>query len=304
MPNVKKSEYSTAPSETDITDNGNRLHTLKSQNRPRGQIDAVSQEDPLEERLLNGLQQTKECQEKPGFFPRDWLAYIIDEACVFEKLITVFGDVLDHATIRTYARQICGISTTDNAADEVPLTYKKIFAILVLSEKVSSIVKFLAENVSDDDLPLSKVPRQDKSSAVFYLGRRSDPGVPLKCFLGWSSIATRRFDEWQWPTTSPFFARSHEHKNVTHFLLQDQAILPFISDSSRGPDLQNKSEFEGGFSKVFRVEIHPQHHDFHDYKVGNLIIGSKCSCRLLLNLIGCGWLFRCQMSQVLGPTSI
>jgi hypothetical protein len=120
---------------------------------------------------------------------------------------------------------------------------------------------------------------QAKKTGIFDLGRRGDPTVPLECFHGWTALAIRRFEEWQWSTISPFFARGKGRKNVAHFRLQDQIILPFTSDSRRDADAYERLEFEGGFSQVFKVDIHPEHHDFHDHNVslphltlsGNLI---------------------------------
>lgn len=62
---------------------------------------------------------------------------------------------------------------------------------------------------------------------------------------------------------APFFHRP-ERKNVWHFVLQDQIPLPFITDSRYDDNnsIYDQLEFEGGFSSVFSVEIHPEHHAF------------------------------------------
>lgn len=267
MPNLRKRSLATEPSETDITDNGNRLHDLKTQSRQLRPVDGPEQIDPLEDRLVNSLEEPY--PEKKGFFPRDVLTRLVDEECVFEKLRSNLDNVLDDDTIRGYARRICGLPHVPEDRKLSPSTFKKIFVILVLSERVSTILKFIAGKVTDDDLPLAKVPRRGKPRTIFDLGKRGAPDIALECFRGWNSVAIRRFEEWQWTVISPFFARSHKRKNVTHFVLQDQAILPFISDSRRGPDALDNLEFEGGYSEVFKVEIHPEHHDFHDSHVSS-----------------------------------
>lgn len=255
------------PSElTDVTDLGNHLHELKIQGRVLPSINQCGPKEPLQDQLIDALHETPGYPEKKGFFPRDLLASLVDEECVVDELRMVFKNVLDDNTIQYYARKICGISSARNDG-EIPQLYKKIFVTLVLCEKTSTILKFLAEIVTDDDLPLTKVRRPKKSSGIFDLGRRSKPKVPLNCFQDWSIIAIRSFEEWQWTTISPFFARSRGRKNVKHFPLQDQVILPFISDSRRDPDAYERLEFEGGFSQVFKVDIHPEHHDFHDSHV-------------------------------------
>ena len=268
LPEIKlKPNVRFAPSDiTDITDLGNHMHDLKTQGRimPSGLL--ISQTDPkepLQDRLIDILQETPGYPEKKGFFPRDRLATLVDEECVIEQLGLDFKNVLDDDTIRNFAQKICGVALVRNEEGMPPL-FKKIFVTLVLSEKTSTILKFLAEKVTDDDLPLAKVGRPGKKLGIFDLGRRGKPNVPLECFRGWTACAIRRFEEWQWTTISPFFARSRGRKNVKHFPLQDQVILPFISDSRREAGAYERLEFEGGFSQVFKVDIHQEHHDFHD----------------------------------------
>lgn len=254
------------PSEiTDITDLGNWLYELKRQNRKRPPSISVNQDDlkePLQDRLLRALQETPGHAEKKGFFPMDQVDNLVYEECVIEQLRSDLKHQLDDKTIRRYAQKICGSPSAENEEEKPPL-FKKIFVILVLSEKTSTILKFLAEEVTDDDLPLLKVPRLDMPATIFDLGRRGKPDVPLECFKTWTSSAIRSFEEWQWTTLAPFFARS-ERKNVKHYILQDQVILPFLADSRREGDEFDRLEYEGGFGRVFKVDMHPEHHDFHD----------------------------------------
>jgi hypothetical protein len=269
LPNIRrKLDVPFEPSEvTDITDLGNHMYNLKSRGRKTVSSFPISQanpKEPLQNLLLAALQETPGHAEKKGFFPKDVIASLVDDECVIEQIRWDFKDKLDDNTILKYAHKICGVVSDDNDGER-PALFKKIFVILVLSEKTSTIPKFLAEEVTDDDLPLVKVPRPE-TPWIFGLGRRGKPNMPLECFRQWSSCAIRRFEEWQWTTLAPFFARS-ERKNVKHWILQDQVILPFTADSRREADGYDRLEFEGGSSQVFKVEIHPQHHDFHDSHV-------------------------------------
>lgn len=264
---MPRPSLSPEPSETDITDNGNHLHDLKSQGRTFPSVDHTEPEEPLQNRLIDSLQETPEYPERKGFFPRDLLASLVDTDCVYNELRSYFQNVLDDDTILNCAQKICGISAHSNERGSSLPLFKKVFVTLVLSEKMSAILKFIAANVTDEDLPLSKVHFGPKASGRFRLGRRSTPEVPLECFRGWTSVAIQRFEEWQWTTISPFFAQSYKRKNVNHFVLQDQVILPFLSDSRREANAFERFEFDGGFSQVFKVDIHPEHHDFHDPQV-------------------------------------
>jgi hypothetical protein len=263
------------PSEvTDITDLGNHMHDLKTQGQILSSelpISLGDPKEPLQNRLIDSLLHTPGYREKKGFFPRDLLASLVDEECVAEELRLCFKNLVEDNEIRGYAQKVCGVIPTTNGQGKAML-FKKIFVTLVLSEKTSTIIDFLAEEVTDDDLPLAKVRRPGRSPGIFDLARRGKSTVPLKCFEGWSLARIHSFEEWQWTTISPFFARLPGRKNVKHFPLQDQVILPFISDSRRDDDTYEGQEFEGGFSQVFKVDIHPAHHDFHNPRVRSLRI--------------------------------
>lgn len=172
--------------------------------------------------------------------------------------------IYDNDRLRDYARKICG-DTFDLDLTREPALYKKIFLTLVLVEKTSAVLQFLSVNVTDDDLPLVKVHRPGKPRVIFDLARRNQPNVPLQCFRHWTSSAIRGFEEWQWTTLAPFFAKSE--KTVPHYVFQDRRIMPFIARSRRKVNTDDRFEFEGGFSEVSRVEIHPSHHDFFDSHV-------------------------------------
>jgi hypothetical protein len=66
-------------------------------------------------------------------------------------------------------------------------------------------------------------------------------------------------------TLSPFFGKAG-HKDVKHYSLQDQIILPFTRNSQGDrTSLYRTPEFEGGFAKAIKVYIHPDHHNFESF---------------------------------------
>lgn len=216
---------------------------------------------PLQNQILRVLRKIPGHEEKKGFLPQKELAALMTEAHVKQELHQCFED-LDSTTIAQFARKICG--TTAGQGEHVS-SFKKIFAILVLCEKPNAIPKFLEEDISDSDLPLLKTtPSGTSSPNIYHLARRGQQDT-LKCFHGWSHTAVWRFEEWQWSTIAPFFHRGGK-KYVPHLELQDQVALPFEQDS-RFPDktrTYQRLEFEGGFSNVFKVRIHPDHHDLSE----------------------------------------
>jgi serine/threonine protein kinase len=140
----------------------------------------------------------------------------------------VFKNVLDDNTIQYYARKICGISSARNDG-EIPQLYKKIFVTLVLCEKTSTILKFLAEIVTDDDLPLTKVRRPKKSSGIFDLGRRSKPKVPLTNSM--EQLYGRHGDIK--PANVLLFNDPNEHDNIGTLKLTDFGLAEFSALHSR-----------------------------------------------------------------------
>lgn len=219
---------------------------------------------PLQNRLLSILRKIPGHEEKKGFFPENELTQLMTEENVTKELQLCFED-LDSTTIATFTHKICG--TIPNRAEERP-SFKKVFAILVLCEKPNAIPRFLEEGVSDGDLPLHKLAALDNSPNIYNLSRKQEK-TKLKCFSGWSYTAVWRFEEWQWTTIAPFFQRASRN-DVKHLALQDQAALPFTQDSRFTYDTPTyeRLEFEGGFSNVFKVDIHPDHHGFCQSRVG------------------------------------
>ncbi|KUI69218.1 hypothetical protein VM1G_05517 [Cytospora mali] len=227
---------------------------------------------PLQDRLLEILREIPGHEEKKGFFPEKQLAALVTEDYTKKEL----QSCLRHSSaieIEEIARKICG--TTPGDGTQLP-RFKKIFTILVLCETPKDILKFMEDGVSDHDLPLQKIITTEGSPNIFNLARKGDRGK-LKCFDGWTSTSVWRFEEWQWTTMAPFFYHGRR-KDVKHFILQDQVPLPFNTDSRFGSrELPyQRLEFEGGFSNVFKVSIHPEHHDFYKPGVHQRDFAIKC----------------------------
>lgn len=222
--------------------------------------------ESLQDELFSSLISTH--QEKRGFFAKDQLSKILTEDCVRNELTRHFEDSLSEETIAEYAKTICQgtvsqgqVSGRNRTTDRK--TFIKIFAILIIIEKTKSIIKLLEEDVNDSDLPLIKVPRPN-DERKFDLRVSRDPHKVLRSFQKrWNQLNIRNFDEWQWTTLPVEFAQPTEHREVQHYQLEEQRILPFVKDSrEQKPHFSRRTELEGGFASVFQVAIHPQHHDF------------------------------------------
>jgi len=66
---------------------------------------------------------------------------------------------------------------------------------------------------------------------------------------------------------APFFAMGDGDREVRHYKLHHQVILPFLGDQSAEQDGvqhdQQSLELLGGSGRVFKTLIHYKHHGFH-----------------------------------------
>lgn len=223
---------------------------------------------PLQNRILGILRKIPGHYEKKEFLPENELTELMTEERVTKELQLCFEDnrmPVDSATITEFAKKICG-TTSEHAAEHI--TYIKIFAILALCDKPQAIFNFLDEMISDKDLPLVRLPTSEATPNLYDLTRKGCSNK-LECFRGWTHTATMGFEELQWTTIAPFF-RCGGRKNNEHLVLQDKAVLPFEYDSRFASNSQpyQRLEFEDGFSNVFKVRIHRNHHNLCKPDVG------------------------------------
>ncbi|KAK0724446.1 hypothetical protein B0H67DRAFT_482728 [Lasiosphaeris hirsuta] len=249
--------------QSEITDFGRELHykERKSRSRRTGRP-KVSGKKSLGNRLFEALEFVDDNTKDKGFFPLDLLPLFLTEQSVSKELRKELGNILGPDEIARYTRKICSeqrVDSFEKGTKPRTKTYRKIFATLVLIVKTPAIRKFIIEGVNDSDLPLRAV----KSESGYVMERARAPGKPLKCFQsGWTSFQMRNFEDWQWTTLAPFFARSKERKEICHYPLQDRVILPFRIDSKQDDVNQ---ELLGGGGRVFKAFIHPDHHNFHGF---------------------------------------
>lgn len=218
---------------------------------------------------------------------------------MYKELQNCF-EYLDPTETATLTRTICG-----------GRSFKKIFSLLALVDKLSDIRNFIDENIDDNDLPLVKVYPRD--SNLFTLGScvsSDDHVLPIACLSRWAPATIRVFEEWQWSTLTPTF-QCGEPKNTTHSRLSDDMPLPFTADSQDGTE--DKS-IQGGYSTVFKVTIHPSHHCFHDLNVSLLFTSSSITPPGLLSRLSyhqhsrqagdCGLIYHSRQSTVASLSSV
>jgi serine/threonine protein kinase len=196
--------------------------------------------DKLEEALVFSAESSKD-----RFLPLSELHEIINRGSVFRELSHTLGSTHTQSQMRTLAVRIC------NSPDS---TFRKTFAILVLIECTKHIESFINEGISDRELPLVRRRVRGSGSVRWTLTRRDDRQSTVQCIGHWSRFKQESFDRYQWSLVAPYFslAGDETHGVIRHYVLDDNTVLPF-TESSMGKT--------GGFSRVWRVKIHPAHHN-------------------------------------------
>lgn len=206
----------------------------------------------FQDSLLGTLQRIHGHTGRDKFFPQSTFSDLVNEQTVAGELRRC-GGRFESSTITGLSQTICG-----------PQSFKRIFALLVLTDRLLDIQSFIDEDVADRNLPLSLIRHKD--SHLFRLARIVDsnkPSQPLRCFDGWPAVPIWNFSEWQWTMLAPRFEPG-KNKDVMHIILPDLVPLPFTDDSRYGVDAK---AIQGGYSTVFKVKIHPSHHNLSSSQV-------------------------------------
>jgi hypothetical protein len=132
-----------------------------------------------------------------------------------------------------------------------PISYQKIFAILLFIDRPNLIWAFVKSKISDVDLPFAKVRRMD--NGLFELRRYTDVQKPIRCLKKERDID--KFVTRQWRVLAPVFGEPTGELFLHRLAWKDNIIMPFLSWENDGR--------RGGSGVVDRVEIHPSH-----YKIG------------------------------------
>ena len=128
---------------------------------------------------------------------------------------------------------------------------RRVFAILLLAEAAKCILSLRACGVDDRDLPfLESRPKPDHRSDI-YLSSRRHANKRLACFDEWTLRDLESLSGQQHIVTAPFFDFSR--RKLFLYELPENTVLPFTNCERVG---------QGGFATVFKVSIHPSHHNY------------------------------------------
>lgn len=193
-----------------------------------------------------------------GFYPRGSVEALITEeevARVIERgrlfLESAGRPPLAEKEIQRYARRVCDAQLPPDGTG-TDRGFKKMFAILLLLDRGWEIVLFVDADINDSQLPLKAVYVNGYNSTP-RMRLASDPDVPLACLSGWSAMMHELFEQTQYSMLAPFFARG-ARRQAKFYQLSEKVVLPWIKEE--------RSNREGGYGWISKVEIHSSHHNF------------------------------------------
>lgn len=218
----------------------------------------------LGDELRESLRET-EGKQRSEFLPIDALDRIVTEERVREEIGKFSESSRDE--LDRQVQHVLGPSTILGQTT----SRKKIFAILALIDKLESIWDFVTEGIYDVHLPFEKKKAQSPDGTRkgrLDLSRKSGTDgstqIPIRAFHEWKGSEVTSFERTQWNVHIPiFFLNTKKDPKVRHYPLQESIILPFIED-----DEVKQGGKMGGFADVWRVKVHPSHHNQGVLSVG------------------------------------
>ncbi|KAJ3533864.1 hypothetical protein NM208_g7781 [Fusarium decemcellulare] len=196
------------------------------------------------------------------FLPLEKLKVVLGEDAVEKQLAKCKGrrktthsknsSPIDIPGIKAEVQAVMGTLVRDTTqTDAEHKSYLKILAILILIKRRSMIYPFMKAGLCDAHLPLSLENAAD--STPWKLRRKDGQEVSRDNFRDWKKSSFARFIEKQWIVLAPSFDNGCDTKEDLQMLSGDH-VLPFISWVKLS---------EGGFGKVYKVQIHPSCHSFN-----------------------------------------
>lgn len=136
---------------------------------------------------------------------------------------------------------------------------RRIFAILVLINKVEAIEAFIDNGIDDSALPLKTINNGPgyglyaESGSDAHSNDRTFQQRFASCFSSFTDRELRGFRIHQQSIHVPFFQFASEDARIFYYDLDKNCVLPFM----KAEKLQL-----GGYGSVEKVVVHPAHHNY------------------------------------------
>ncbi|KAL4953681.1 kinase-like domain-containing protein [Aspergillus filifer] len=133
-----------------------------------------------------------------------------------------------------------------SVAETIEKHAPKLFTLLVNLEKESDIVRFLAEGITDQSLPV-------RDGAQGGLELFTKQGRPMQTIKQWDDWVVKAFITMQYQVLSPVFQRGR------HYVLDEEQVLPFVDQDFESNYRPPTTE---DYTEVRRAHIHQHHYEF------------------------------------------
>lgn len=185
----------------------------------------------------------KKLREERIECPRGSGAYIIPRCQ--QKLLITEDAIKDEARLK-------GVVIEVEKAQSIREHSMRLFGILAYLRRGAQIVDFMAENITDEQLPLKRDMEDYRNYCL-----KGPKGETIRLLAErWDDDEREDFYEAQRMMTAPFF-ELHQH-----YEFDDSTVLPFIDFAIA--DGETKEYRGGGYSEIHIRCIHPSHHNFWD----------------------------------------
>jgi hypothetical protein len=205
--------------------------------------------DDLEHDLRAAFRISEEA-ERREYLPLDQLDRIVTADRVKRELQKY--NIVQPGKLNHYTSQIWGITKSPNNTSR-----RKIFAILALLQKITAIPDCIENDLYDGDLPFELTAGPGPGRSQLSRTRKGGMTEPIAFCREWPTHLLESFCTYQLRLLAPYFELSTKSQpKVLHYNLKSTTILPFIEVNK-----ENVSAHRGGFGDVWRVKIHPAHHN-------------------------------------------
>ncbi|KAI1208245.1 kinase-like protein [Annulohypoxylon truncatum] len=262
---------------TPYHDRGNSLRQ-QSRNHSNSSVKCTTARPARDRELSHALWEALVCSSNDDskcFIPFNTLQLAKDRKLVEQTL--------RHKDSGVSAGDIPKLLETICSGEQAPSakSFFRIFAILVICKNTRYISEFIELGVDDAYLPLPTIRRSEGKITILHKNEKYRPRIKSekveRIFQDqedWDSDKLHNFNTRQWWAIAPFLWR--RDNVIPHYVLEASDVLPFTgNERSKGPQIEVDDqdgpetvdpepllEKEGGFSDVFRVQIHPSHYDF------------------------------------------
>lgn len=210
-----------------------------------------AQEVDLGEAIRAAFQRSA-VREGKYFLPIDALEKIVTKKRIRQELVSLSPESLPEQ-LDSLTAQIWEVPSLSKTSSK-KTTRRKLFAILALMQKLDQIVEFIKEGLYDSDLPF--ILSTGTRKGLRQLDRKGEDGESesIRLFAKWKIIELECFNNCQWELLAPYFHLSTKRDpKILHYNLENETIMPFIED--------DEIKHAGGYGDVWKVKIHPAHHN-------------------------------------------